>query len=100
MKLNGKTIKIDPYTAESLDDETVIYVEESGKIVLLNDSATVIFNQIYQRYSTGTDSFTDDIVVYISNIYPNLSADELNNIYSDVEETIDLFLKASLIKEI
>ena len=80
MKLNGKTIKIDPYTAESLDDETVIYVEESGKIVLLNDSATVIFNQIYQRYSTGTDSFTDDIVVYISNIYPNLSADELNNI--------------------
>ena len=100
MKLNGKTIKIDPYTAESLDDETVIYVEESGKIVLLNDSATVIFNQIYQRYSTGTDSFTDDIVFYISNIYPNLSADELNNIYSDVEETIDLFLKASLIKEI
>lgn len=100
MKLNGKTIKIDPYTAESLGDETVIYVEESGKIVLLNDSATVIFNQIYQRYSTGTDSFTDDIVVYISNIYPNLSADELNNIYSDVEETIDLFLKASLIKEI
>ena len=100
MKLNGKTIKIDPYTAESLGDETVIYVEESGKIVLLNDSATVIFNQIYQRYTTGTDSFTDDIVVYISNIYPNLSADELNNIYSDVEETIDLFLKASLIKEI
>ena len=100
MKLNGKTIKIDPYTAESLDDETVIYVEESGKIVLLNDSATIIFNQIYQRYSTGTDSFTDDIVVYISNIYPNLSADELNNIYSDVEETIYLFLKASLIKEI
>ena len=100
MKLNGKTIKIDPYTTESLGDETVIYVEESGKIVLLNDSATVIFNQICQRYSTGTDSSTDDIVVYISNIYPNLSADELNNIYSDVEETIDLFLKASLIKEI
>ena len=100
MKLNGKTIKLEPYAAENLDNETVIYIEESGKIVLLNDSATIILNQIYQGYSKGTDTSTDDIVACIFNIYPSLSKDELNNIYCDVKETIDLFFEASLIKEI
>lgn len=97
MKLNGKTIRIESHSSETLDQDTVIYLEDSGKIVFLNDSATVIYKEISKRYKDDTDTQTEDIVEHLLSVYTNMRKDEL---CVDVIATIELFLEASLIKEV
>ena len=69
MKLNDIEIKISNYTSEILDDEMVLYNEESQKIIILNQTAIFIWKEITENYCENKNICTQDIVNNLLTIY-------------------------------
>lgn len=97
MKLNDMEIKISNYISETLDDEMVLYNEESQKIVILNQPAIFVWKEITASYLENKNICTQDIVNYLLTIY-NISEIDISTVVNDVEETIELFFQASLLQ--
>lgn len=97
MKLNGLNMELSSYSSEKLNDELVLYVEENKVISVLNQSAIVILDEIIRCFETNTDCSSLDIARIIFK-YFDVTDTTVENIISDVNETIELLAKASVIK--
>ena len=98
MKLNGIEIRIASYTSEALDDEMVLYNEESKKIIVLNQTAAIVWNEIAGSQLNGKDICTAEIANKILQIY-NLSQTEFDKVSDDVDETIENLFKSLLLTQ-
>jgi len=98
MKLNKIETSISPYTFETMNDEMVIYNEESKKIIVLNQTAMLVWKKIMESSLENVDICTEDIASALMKIY-DISESEINAICNDVDETIDLLFQSSLLKK-
>ena len=97
MKLNGIEIGISAYISEMLNDEMVLYNEDSKKIIVLNQTAMLVWKKITESYEKNENICTKDIVNIIAKIY-ELSESEADGVCNDVEKTIELFFQSSLLQ--
>ncbi len=98
MKLNGVEIGISAYTSETLNDEMVLYNEDSKKIIVLNQTAMLVWKEIVESYVKNENICTKDIVNIIVKIY-ELSESETDAVCNDVDETIELLFESSLLQK-
>lgn len=98
MKLNGAEIGISTYMSETLNDEMVLYNEDSKKIIVLNQTAMLVWKEITESHVKNENICTKDIVNKIVKIY-ELSEDERNTVCNDVDETIELLFESSLLQK-
>ena len=96
MKINGKETTIVPYASEKLDDEMVLYCEESHKIIVLNQTAVIVWNEILECCHNKKDICTKDITNVLMK-FCNLPESENDTVSNDVDETIDLLYKSSFL---
>lgn len=98
MKLNGVEMSVSKYISEELGSEIVLYSEEEKKVIVLNHTASLIWKTIIENYENEKNLSTSDIAEGLLKKY-DISREEIENIYSDVNETINLFFQASLLKD-
>lgn len=98
MKLNGVETSISSYTSETLNDEMVLYNEESIKIIVLNQTAILVWKEITESYRKNENICTKDIANAIMKIY-ELFESEIDTVCNDVDETIELLFQSSLLKK-
>lgn len=96
MKLNKFDIKLSSYSSEKLNDELVIYVEENKVICVLNQSAITILDEIKRCFESNVDCNSIGIARVILQQF-DVENVTFENIVRDVDETIELLLKASVI---
>lgn len=84
------------HTFEELDGEMVLFNEESEQIVILNQTAVYIWNEIVACEQIGADIQTVDIVNVLRSVY-NLSEDMFETLHNDVDETIEELLDSGLL---
>ncbi len=99
MKINNQEIDIASYIKETLNNETAFYNEENQKIIVLNSTATTIWNIIEKSYAEQVDICTDDIVDRIKQAY-DVNETENYVLVNDVEEAIQLLYDSALLKKI
>lgn len=99
MKLNGIEIKILSYTSETIDDDMIIYNEDSKKIVIFNHSARFIWNEITKGYLNDIDLESIDILNSLINKY-NIPNSDIDMVKKDVDDAINLFYQAYLLTNI
>ena len=97
MKLNKFDIKLSSYSSEKLNDELVIYVEENKVICVLNQSAITILDEIKRSFESNVDRKSNGIARDLLQ-QSDLENVTFENIVRDVDETIELLLKASVIR--
>lgn len=97
MKLNGFDMELSAYSSEKLNDELVIYVEENKVICVLNQSAIIILDEISKCFESNVDCNSIDIVRVILQHF-DVENITIEDIVRDVDETIELLTKASVIK--
>lgn len=97
MKLNGFNMELSSFVAEKLNDELVLYVEENKVICVLNQSAIFILDKIHKCFESNLDCDSIDIAGAILRHF-DVGNITIENIVSDVDETIELLTKASVIK--
>ncbi len=98
MKLNGVEIGISAYTSETLNDEMILYNEDSKKIIVLNQTAMLVWKEITESYVKNENICTKDIVNIIVKIY-ELPESETDVVCNDVDETIELLFESSLLQK-
>jgi hypothetical protein len=98
MKLNGVETNISSFTSETLNDEMVLYNEESKKIVVLNQTAMLVWKEITENHLKNKNLCTKDIAYVILNTY-ELSKSEIDAVCNDIDETIELLFQSSLLKK-
>lgn len=96
MKLNGVETRISFYTSEALNDEMVLYNEESKKIIVLNQTAKLVWEEITNSFLNNKDICTSNITNTILHIY-NLPESEFDAVSDDVNETIELLFQSTLL---
>lgn len=99
MKLNGIEIGISEYIEELIDDEIVIFQEKTKKIIVLNQTAMLIWNKICENYLVNTNINTIDIARVLLKKY-DLPQSEINIICEDIDETIELLFQAALLQRV
>ncbi len=99
MKLNGKEIKLASYCYEILNDEMILFNEDSKKIIILNCTAIIIWNEIVRNFEINQNVCTDDIADKLMQTYL-MPETEKKCIYSDVEEIIERLFQSSLLENI
>lgn len=99
MKLNKHLIEIASYSSEKINEEKILYNEESQKIVTLNQTATFIWDLIIKNYELKNDITTNMITAAIIKKY-NVDEVKINEIEKDIIETIELLFESSLIKKL
>lgn len=97
MKLNDVEISVSKYISKELDNDTVLYNEDEIKVIVLNNSASLIWETIIENYKNRKNLSTADIVNVLLKVY-DISGEEIDNIHSDVNETINSLFQASLLK--
>ena len=97
MKLNGFDMELSSYSSEKLNDELVLYVEERKVICVLNQSALIILDEIVKCFESNVDCNSIDIARVLLQ-YFDVENLIIENIISDVDETIELLTKASVIQ--
>lgn len=97
MKLNGFDMELSSYSSEKLNDELVLYVEERKVICVLNQSARIILDEVGKCFESNVDCNSIDIARVILQHF-DVENITIENIVSDVDETIELLAKASVIK--
>lgn len=96
MELNGVSVNISSYTSENINNEMVIYNEHSQKIIVLNETATIIWEKINESYIKRTNIFSADIAKMIMKAF-DISDSEIDKIINDIDETIELFYQSELL---
>ena len=99
MKLNGIEITSAVCVSEFLGDELFIYNEERQVIVALNEVAKFIWEYIIEKLKIKQDITTDEIASELISLCEEPVPD-VEVICIDINETIERFFEASLIKKV
>lgn len=99
MKLNDKEIIIQPYAAEQVDEETVLFNKAEKKVIVINETATFIWQAIVDADNGKGDLTTEQLAHAICSKY-GLPDNEFSNVADDIADTIALFFDVSLLSEI
>lgn len=96
MRLNNRKIIITNCISETLGDEMILFNEENQKIIVLNQTALFIWNEINRNYFKKTNTTSEKIANSIIKVFNTLEETK-ENIIKDVEETIEMLIDSSLI---
>lgn len=96
MRLNQKEIILHSFVSESIDDQMVLYNEVAQKVVVVNQSAAFIWNEIVDKYRQKTNLSTEEIAHLICKKY-HLTDNSFLGVCDDIEDTIASFFEASLL---
>ena len=95
MIVDGRRLVIPEYGFTEVDGEVIIYCEEAKKIVLLNKSATIVWQYIIESRNTVDNLSISDITDYLCSIY-DISQDKYHEIACDVKDILDDFSSEGL----
>jgi len=91
-----KNIKINEYTAIEVDLEKVIYIENLDAIVVLNHSASLIFEYILNEKDNA--AISDDMIA--SMLKEKYCIDDMtyNDLIADIDYIMDMFCNIRLMQ--
>ena len=96
MKLNNITIRISPCITEMIDNQTILYSKEEKRVIVVNETAAIIWREIVNANAENKDLTTEQIAQAICDQY-FLDENVFAEICDDVTKTIDIFWGASLL---
>ena len=99
MKLNGIEIISTSCISELVDDELFLYNDEEKVVVALNKIAKIIWEYIIKNLEMNNDISTNDIAIELICLCGEPVPD-VKEVSNDIDETIERFLQASLIKKV
>lgn len=98
IKINGLNYELIKCEMTFIDDDCIVFSEQTKKIMVLNSSGVVIW-----KYLASAENFENveiqDIVVELSKEY-NLPNTNSYNVHEDVEVLINQFIQEGFLKEL
>lgn len=98
MKINNIDIIIQDTVCECFDRTVMLSPSNSDKVLVLNETASIIWKYIHKCNEKNLDVSTDDIIKEIENVY-NLQEAKHHTMRSDIEEILQKFLLIGLFVE-
>lgn len=90
-------VNVSRFQETTSDDEVILFFEDLNEIVVLNASATVVWNYINLSLENNESVITIDQIVNTLKDYYDMDNSECKTIYDDVKHIIDEFIKYRLI---
>ena len=97
MRVNGIRVAVRPMRSERVDGACIMRDPASGKVIVLNGTASVIWNMIVEYAERNMSVCTSDLV---SGIVKMCGGEELGEgeVQADVEGAIGEFFSAGLLR--
>ena len=100
MKLNGCNISFPQFSEETIEEGTIIFIEDQYKIIVLNSTAATIWRYILESYRDNIDISYNDIVGVLKESF-HISAPNQDELLYDVDDTVSQFFQnAMIVKEL
>lgn len=96
MKLNDTEVRLATFSAEVVDDDTLVFNEDANKIVVMNQTASVIWRELVNCNLTNSTIDTGMLTRLLMDEF-NIPIEAYDSIYGDVETTLGDFFSASLL---
>ena len=96
MILNNKKVFMQPCVSETINNNTVLYIETAQKVIVMNDTATIIWKLISKSIEMDSVLSTEQIAYEICNKY-DLDECLLSDVSKDVDDVLETFFKQSLL---
>lgn len=96
MNIENKNIKINSCTITELENELIAYCEEEKTIVVLNQTATCIWNYLQDAFKQNVKTNQHTLLEYINEKF-DITNIELSQIQKDIDETINMLIQNKLI---
>lgn len=96
MKLNDTEVRLASFSAEVVDDDTLIFNEDANKIIVMNQTASVIWRELVNCNSANSTIDTGVLTRLLMDEF-NIPEEAYGFIYCDVQTTLSSFYSASLL---
>lgn len=96
MKLNHREITIQQCISEAIENDLVMYHKEQKTVLVVNETASTIWNAITNAAEENRDMTTEEIAKLLCAQY-SLGDDRFEEICKDVDSTLSAFFNASFL---
>lgn len=96
MFINNVESRVKKLVTESIDGELVLFNAEENQSIMLNRSASIIWEYISGAEASGKSVSTDDIVSMLCSLY-SIPSDQRQRLYNDVIQVINGFYDSGLL---
>ena len=96
MKLDNKKIVIPEMDLERIDDELIVFIKQSEKIISFNKTASIIYDHILQSYNVDQDITIYSLLENIKNLFKLPDTND-NQIKNDITEIVEEFFKQGIL---